>query len=299
MRITLILFVLVFFIQNLQGQSDINAYQYIIIPKNYEFLKGEDTYQLNSLAKFLFEKYGFTAFFRGNAFPEELQRNSCKALVGNVHKKPGVFLTKLYVTLEDCQGTVLFTSNTGQSREKDFKKAYHEALRQAFTDIAALQYKYEAALLPPSQETDKTSPIVTAANIKKENRERIEDPLPLKNVDSINPTGTTSSKKDTSNAPDVPTSSPATSVAKKEKIFVLNDIFFVFVETDKGFDFFTLKNEKRQALGTVIRSDEYEQYTITAGDYTGTGYFDAYGNFVLERINPVSQKRIKDILIRQ
>ena len=38
------------------GQQSINAYKYIIVPKNYDFLRLEDQYQLNSLTKFLFTK---------------------------------------------------------------------------------------------------------------------------------------------------------------------------------------------------------------------------------------------------
>ena len=43
------------------GQS-LNDYKYVIVPGKFDFLKESDKYQLNSLTKFLFEKYGFEAY---------------------------------------------------------------------------------------------------------------------------------------------------------------------------------------------------------------------------------------------
>ena len=114
------------------AQTSTNNYKYVIVPKEYEFLKKEDAYQLNSLTKFLFNKYGFVSFLQGEDIPSDLAENGCKGLQADVKKNSSLFLTKLIVTLTDCNGTVLFTSEEGQSKEKDFKTAYHEALRNAF-----------------------------------------------------------------------------------------------------------------------------------------------------------------------
>ena len=47
------------------------------------------------------------------------------------------------VELEDCTDNVVFTSVFGETREKDFGKAYTEALRNAFISFEAISYKYE------------------------------------------------------------------------------------------------------------------------------------------------------------
>ena len=54
------------------AQKNINNYKYIIVPTTYSFLGEEDKYQLNSLTKFLFNKYGFKAFFQDEEFPNDL-----------------------------------------------------------------------------------------------------------------------------------------------------------------------------------------------------------------------------------
>ena len=125
------------------AQKDINNYKYIIVPKAFDFSKTEDLYQLNSLTKFLFNKYGYEAFFPDDDFPEDLKNNSCLALISSVSKeKGGLLKTQLIITLKDCFGAIVMTSQVGESRLKEFNKAYNEALRGAFETFQNLNYKY-------------------------------------------------------------------------------------------------------------------------------------------------------------
>jgi hypothetical protein len=124
------------------SQSNLNNYKYVIVPSKYDFLKDKDQYQLNSLTEFLFEKYGFDALIEGEKYPEDLIRNRCLALKSNIIKDSGMFKTKLAVELKDCNDQVVFTSLLGESREKEYSKAYNEALRNAFKSIDTLNYKY-------------------------------------------------------------------------------------------------------------------------------------------------------------
>ena len=50
-------------VSNVYSQSNLNDYKYVIVPNKFDFLKENDQYQLNSLAAFLFEKYGFRLKF--------------------------------------------------------------------------------------------------------------------------------------------------------------------------------------------------------------------------------------------
>ena len=128
------------------AQKNINDYKYIIVPKTFDFLNSEDQYQLNSLTKFLFNKYSFEAYFVGDDFPEDLKSERCLALTSEVSKvKGGMFKTKLEILLKDCFGVVVMTSQVGESRLKEFDKAYNEALRQAFETFQNLEYEYVAA----------------------------------------------------------------------------------------------------------------------------------------------------------
>jgi hypothetical protein len=48
----------------------------------------------------------------------------------------------LYIVFKDCYGKIIFQSETGISKEKDYE-LYKEALSKAFVSIYALNYKYK------------------------------------------------------------------------------------------------------------------------------------------------------------
>ena len=138
--------VIIFFIAfSVSGfaQQSLNNYKYVVIPKQYDFLKSEDQYQLNSLTKFLFDKEGFIALYDIEQKPEELITNPCSGLSTRITNESGLFTTKLIIELMNCRNEVVFTSAEGRSKEKDYKKAYQEALRDAFNSISSLNYSYE------------------------------------------------------------------------------------------------------------------------------------------------------------
>lgn len=132
-----------FMVLNVYSQTDLNAYKYVIVPKKYDFLKQADHYQINSLSKFLFEKYGFETLMEGDNYPQDLIQNRCLALKSDLLKESGLFKTKLKIELTNCNDQIVYTSPTGESREKEFKVAYHEATRAAFEALEALNYKYQ------------------------------------------------------------------------------------------------------------------------------------------------------------
>ena len=110
------------------------------VSERYDFLKVNDQFKLNSLTKFLLEKKNFLVFMDNN-MPKELTENRCMALYTKVSKHNNLFNTKLKVQLLDCYNNVVIESNIGASREKDFHKAYHEALRKAFKTLS-VDYTY-------------------------------------------------------------------------------------------------------------------------------------------------------------
>lgn len=124
------------------GQKNVNAYKYIIVPNKFEFVKQPDKFRTSSLTKFLFNKYGFTAYLDRENYPEDLAQNKCTALVANVVDHSGFFTIKIAIELRDCYNTVIHTSAIGKSKIKDFKRAYHEAIRNAFESIKKLNYRY-------------------------------------------------------------------------------------------------------------------------------------------------------------
>lgn len=125
------------------SQANLNDYKYVIVPTKYDFLKGKDQYQLNSFTAFLFNKYGFQTLMEGDEYPEDLVRNRCLALRSDVTKESGMFKTKLLLELKSCNDQVVFTTKMGESREKEYQRAYTEAMRNAFKSFEDVNYKYE------------------------------------------------------------------------------------------------------------------------------------------------------------
>lgn len=154
-RYVLVLFL--FFSFSGYAQNTINNYKYVLVPAKFSFLKQDDQYSLNTLAKAFLAEKGFTVYFDNAELPAELANNKCRALNADVLEKGGMFTTSLTVLLKDCQGNIVFKSKEGKSREKDYGIAYNTALRDAFTSLDQVPYAYKEAANQPAQ------PMVTTA----------------------------------------------------------------------------------------------------------------------------------------
>jgi hypothetical protein len=148
----------------------INNYKYIIVPEKFDFLKEANKYNLNTLTKSMFEKAGFTVFMSNEQLPADLALNRCRALYGDLESDSGMLRTKLKIQIKDCFGTILYASEEGSSREKDYQKGYYEALRKAAASFYQLGYAYvgdEAsnAYLQQGQPVASASPAVPAAPV--------------------------------------------------------------------------------------------------------------------------------------
>ncbi|OSY88491.1 hypothetical protein WH52_06985 [Tenacibaculum holothuriorum] len=124
------------------SQKSINNYKYVIVPTKFDFLKSTDQYKTSSLTKFLFNKHGFKAFLANEKLPKDLAENRCLAIIADVKSNSGMFTTKNFIELKDCSNNILFTSIEGKSKIKEYKRAYHEAIKRAFKSVQKLNYKY-------------------------------------------------------------------------------------------------------------------------------------------------------------
>jgi hypothetical protein len=110
----------------------------------YDFLKNDNQYRLQTITKFNLQKAGFEAFYT-NENTSNQYNDRCKLLYVDVSKENAFMVSKLFITFKDCNGKIIFKSEMGKSREKDFEVAYTEALNMAFESVYALQYKYNGA----------------------------------------------------------------------------------------------------------------------------------------------------------
>jgi hypothetical protein len=126
-----------------QGKK-LSAYKYIIVADKFDFLKDNDQYKTSSLTKFLLQKNGFEVFLSNENFPRDLEENGCLGLLATVTDDSAVFKVKNIIVLKDCSGAIVYTSKVGKSKEKDYKKGYHEAIRNAHASMIGFQYSYQA-----------------------------------------------------------------------------------------------------------------------------------------------------------
>jgi hypothetical protein len=152
-----ILFFFLLFTAAASAQTNINNYKYVIVPEKFDFLKENNQYGLNTAAKLLLEEKGFTALLSNEELPAEVAANKCNALTTEVTQKKGLFVTNLTLLLKDCQGNVIFKSKEGKSREKEYITAYQLALRDAFTSLNDVPYKYDGTTFTQAQPAQ-TSP---------------------------------------------------------------------------------------------------------------------------------------------
>ena len=124
----------------LSAQS-VNDYVAIIVPVKFDFQNTENEYRLSTITKYKLEKLGFKAVYSNSDYSAEYP-NRCSLLNLDLVKLSGFLNTKLQVTLKDCFGKLIYTSESGKSQEKDFEDAYKEALTLAFESVKRLEYKY-------------------------------------------------------------------------------------------------------------------------------------------------------------
>lgn len=159
--------------------QSIHDYEYVLVPVQYDFLSYADKYQLNSLTIFLFKREGFKVYNNTiESLPAAVAANKCKALYANVKDNSGVIRTRLQIELKDCDGTVIFASEVGDSKLKDFTKAHHQALREAFMSVEDLNYTFKPKTLeaPKVQSAATDVASITKKEVKKRVKETVATP---------------------------------------------------------------------------------------------------------------------------
>ncbi|MFN4761607.1 hypothetical protein ACKGJN_00625 [Gillisia sp. Q332] len=290
-----------FLISFVSVAQDLNSYKYVIVPEEYNFTKAPDMFQLNSLTKFLFDKYGFQAYMENEELPEDLKTNRCKALFADVENESSIFVTKLVVVLKDCQNKKVFNSEEGRSREKDYKFAYQEALRDAFVSIAALNYNYKlsetieektviVSAVPSLTEPEQDSIVEVStipAVIEKEEASIVEvsaiPNITKKEEDSIvevsaipvEPKGIEISVENKSEEKDLGTS--------EEMTFRMGPGTYSLRKSGNGYNLF--QKGMSEPFASLIASNSNDSFIYSSITAQGIANFDEKGNLVVEILN--------------
>ena len=248
--------------------QDLNSFKYVVVPNQFEFLRKPNEYQVNALTRFLFEKYGFQAFMEKKELPADFNQDRCNALYADVQNNSGLFVTRLKVVLQNCNGQQVFSSEEGTSREKDFKKAYHEALREAFKSFEDINYHYtgkEMVSADPSPEKKETT------------SEKITDQVPeVAEVKAEKP------KEQKVEEASEPLQKSITGAPKNEENerFIYNSSVFYLKKDGDNFKFF--QQGMQDPFAELIASSREDQFIYSSFSGKGLAYFDDFGNLVVE-----------------
>lgn len=148
-----ILSIIALFVISTNGSAqDLNNYKYALVPAKFSFSRQADEYRLNTLSKMFMEKYGFESYLDSEILPSEFAADNCNKVYVDVVENNSIMMTKLKVVLKDCMNQVLFTSEEGKSRLKDYTAAYNQALREAFASFDKLNHRYNGTVVTQKKE---------------------------------------------------------------------------------------------------------------------------------------------------
>ena len=131
------------FVSSFGFSQNLDNYKYALVPAQFTFLKEVNQYNLNVMTKLFMEKYGFVTFMDNETYSEEFALNNFNKVFVEIQVDNTMFRTKLKVVLKDLTNKVVFVSAEGVSRNKEYKIAYKEALRSAFSSFDAINHNYK------------------------------------------------------------------------------------------------------------------------------------------------------------
>ena len=124
------------------SQSSLNDYEMAIIPSKFKFQNEDNQYRINLTIKAFLKQKGFEAYVSSDALPEGFLDYNCNKVFVNVIEENTLFSTKIKIEFKDCKQVVLFTTDLGESREKDVAKAYNQALLLTLKSFDKAKYKF-------------------------------------------------------------------------------------------------------------------------------------------------------------
>ena len=251
--------------------QNVNQYKYILIPESFEFAGEVNKYQLNSLLKFLYEEEGFNTLMQSEQKPQDLNENGCLGLTSGVKNNSGMFVTKLVIELKDCFGKVVFKSKEGRSREKDFKLAFHEALRDAFSSIEEINYKYDPSSI--NKKEDETKEVVS---------NKVATPVVVAQVEKAE-----SEVEDAEKVVEV-TSIPK--VNESRQSYKYDGKVYFLKESSQGYGIY--QEGSSEPIAMLIETEGGSSYIYKSLTKQGIGYFDSGENLIVEYIDGQSNEKV-------
>ncbi len=247
------------------SQETLNNYKYIIVPKHFDFQSGADSYKINSLTRFLLDKKGFTTLFDDAVYPDDLKHDRCLALKINLLTESNFTRIKIKAIFLNCENEIVYTTDEGWSKDKDYQRAYHEAIRGAFNSLEEFKYRYK----PKPTVVAKVKEDDTSKNIGEKPKVVVTKTISKEPKEDKN-------KKDIKETPTI------VGLYKNSntiyEIAPFHDYYIFFKRVKKGSSF------RSQPLGFIYKTSKKGNYLVkTTSSYTG--YLKNNGDFVVDEVN--------------
>ncbi len=124
------------------SQSSLNDYEMALIPAKFDFQKTENEYRVNATIKAFLKQKGFETYLSSDVLPEGFADYNCNKVTVNAIEENTMFSTKIKIEFKDCKNVVLFTTDLGESRDKELAKGYNQALLIALKSFDKAKYKF-------------------------------------------------------------------------------------------------------------------------------------------------------------
>jgi len=273
---------LLFFVGLTIAQNSLNAYKYVIVPDKFDEFKEADKYQLNSLTEFLFEKYGFKTLSEKLTYPQEVINNPCLAVTAKFNNHSNMFTTKVNIDIIDCYNKVVFSSDIGKSKIKEYKPSFQEALRSTFISFKELNYSYDSSMAVNVSPTVSASAPVKVVQ-PKVSANPVAESVPVVAVVPAKPVSPVKHQEKVSSI------EVHSSIAKS---FKNSNISFMLIDqNNKMVAYVKSSNSKNykngEMIGTFTKTSLPNVYRITWKNEDGkfedtTGYIDDAGNLKVD-----------------
>ncbi len=255
------------FAQSIKGE-----YTYIEVADRFDFVTGDNPYQLSDMMVYYFEKKGAKAYRK----KDSPNVSKCDILYADLEKGAGVLWTKLSIVLKNCNDEVVLRSEVGKSKQKEHAKMYPDALRHAFKTVtlSKLQKVKAKSISPENTAIEKKN----NDNSSKETAEKVKDEL----VGVIKPINNTQN-----------TAIPLASFSN----YTLNEKSYLLKKTEAGFALFATQkmNDDFIKIGDISIVEGAKFTMIDIYGETKEGVFNAKQDIIIKLSSGAEIRYIKQL----
>ena len=140
-----VLFIALLCFTKLFSQEALDTYKYVIIPYKFSFSDHENEYRLNTTLRHKLKEKGFNVYFDNQSFPEDLAMNRCLATFADLEEQNGLFRTSLSIVFRDCYNKEVYKTVYGSSKKKEYDQAYLESMMNTLKDLDEYTYNYNGS----------------------------------------------------------------------------------------------------------------------------------------------------------